>query len=122
MIENNNESPSAAWTPPTNPIEVWTHAQRCAFYDGLRDLQAACGSDRHQQAFALINACIDEGIVTVGHVIKTLELLGFDRGHIGSILTAGRRGWFRMDDHGILSSSHEEGSIRPCAPGETDDG
>lgn len=90
---------------PANPTASWTAAQWDEFHDRLERLQGACGpkSNKNDHARVLITACINEGVNTVGQIIKALVPLGFNARHLGAMLTKGKGGWIRRDAQGVLS-------------------
>ena len=57
-------------------------------YREMKDLIASCGSEanKHDLAIVTIEACIDNGINTMPHLIGFLQHLGFKRGHIAHVL------------------------------------
>ena len=63
------------------PADEWQK-----FMAGLRELDAACGTNKHDRATALICACIDAGINTGGHIIAVLRSLDFNPRHVGTLL------------------------------------
>lgn len=77
-------------TPPAVQIEP-------GFLDGLRQLVADSGTNKHAQAGNIIIACIDEGIDTGAAIRKVGMTLGFDGKHMGIALSAGlkERRWRR---------------------------
>ena len=92
-------------SPAKGATDNWTEAERDALFSELRSLQAQCGSSKYDQAFALITACIDQGINTAGHIIGVLKTLGFDRRHIGSMLTKGKKSYWQRNSDGRYSLS-----------------
>ena len=56
------------------------------FLDGLRELDTACGPNKHARVSALACACIDAGINTRLHIIEVLSLLGFNPRHVAITL------------------------------------
>ena len=57
----------------------------------------------NDRAYVLIGACIEEGVSTVPQIIEAVAPLGFNKRHLGALLTQGRGGWFRRDAGGIVS-------------------
>lgn len=57
-------------------------------YCEMKELIANCGSDanKHDLAIVTIEACLDNGINTMPHLIGFLQHLGFKRGHIANTL------------------------------------
>ena len=86
-------------TPPAVHIEP-------AFLDGLRELIANSGINKHAQAGNIIIACIDEGIDTGAAIRQVGMALGFNGKHMGVMLSAGltERRW-RRDADGKYSYS-----------------
>lgn len=84
-----------------------------AIFDRLRGLMAACGSNKHDVAIALISACIEEGVDTGPRIIGTLRRLELNPGHAARMLKEGtgsdpaRHRWQR-DEEGRYSLHEEE--------------
>lgn len=60
-----------------------------AAYRRLDDLHWRCvqgGSNKQEQAIALIGACIDEGITSGPRIVSTVANFGLDKRHIGAVL------------------------------------
>ena len=59
-----------------------------ALFDRLRGLIDACSleANRHDQAIAVITACIDEGIDTRPRIVGMMKHLGFDYRHAAMTL------------------------------------
>jgi len=88
---------------PASPVDKWTEDQWDAFYADLRALQKTCGPNQHDQIFVLINACLDEGINTIGRIIRVLAPLKFERTYVAGTITRGIGQWCRKDKLGILT-------------------
>ncbi len=79
-----------------------------ALFDRLSELQADCGPNKHDQATALITACILEGLNTGARIVGALTGLGMNPGHVWIVLKEGtganpdRHHW-RRDENGIYS-------------------
>lgn len=56
---------------------------------GLDKCLESAGSNKHDRAHLLINACILGGIVSGTKIVGVLVKLGFDRRHVGVVLKAG---------------------------------
>jgi hypothetical protein len=48
----------------------------------------------------LITVCIECGVDRPGQIIGVLQQLGFDRRHIGAVLTKGKKPYWRRDNEG----------------------
>ena len=57
-------------------------------FDRLRGLIQACGpeANKHDQAIAVIAACIDEGLNTRPRIVGAMKHLGFSTAHAAMIL------------------------------------
>lgn len=77
-------------TPPADQIDA-------AFLNGLRDLIANSGTNKHDQATNMIIACIGEGIDTGAAIRRVGMALGFNAKHMGIMLATGidERRWQR---------------------------
>ncbi len=70
----------------------------------LRALKSECGPNKHDQAIALITACILEGWNTAGQIVGALKAIGMKPGHIwimldnGTGASPGRHYWRRDED------------------------
>lgn len=90
---------------PADATASWTQdrwdefQQRLERLDDARDPKA----NMNDRAYVLIGACIEEGINTVPQIIATVAPLGFNKRHLGALLTQGRGGWYRRDATGALS-------------------
>jgi hypothetical protein len=80
-------------TPPAAHFEP-------KFLDGLGELIANSGTNKHDQATNVIIACIDEGIDTGAAIRQVGMALGFNAKHMGVMLSAGltERRWRRDAD------------------------
>lgn len=60
-----------------------------ALFDRLRGLIQACGpeANKHDQAIAVIAACIDEGLNTRPRIVGAMKHLGFSTAHAAMMLT-----------------------------------
>lgn len=56
----------------------------------------------NDRAYVLIGACIEEGINTVPQIIEAVAPLGFNKRHLGALLTQGKGGWYRRNADGTL--------------------
>ncbi len=77
-------APAAVTFGPSN-------AETNAFFEGLRELLAACGPkpDRNDAAVVLITACIEGGWDTRPRIVGALKRLGLDHRHVAIILKRG---------------------------------
>ncbi|MBA3510450.1 hypothetical protein [Sphingomonas sp.] len=83
--------------------------------DRLRELQADCGDNKHDQATALIAACILEGLNTAGQIVGALTTLGMNPAHVRIMLKEGTGGdparhHWRRDEEGryhLLEAAHD---------------
>lgn len=91
-----------------------TNTTDAAVFRRLRQLKADCGPNKHDQATALITACIMEGMDTGKRIIGALKVLGFDPQHVGIILNEGtgldpERHHWRRDQEGTYAVHGEHG-------------
>ena len=70
---------TTAIDPPVHDAEL---------FDRLRGLIQACGTEanKHDQAIAVIAACIDEGLDTRPRIVGAMRHLGFSAAHAAMIL------------------------------------
>ncbi len=69
----------------TNPSD-----SSAALFDRLRDLIHACDdTSKHDQAIAVITACISEGVNTRPRLVGAMRHLGFDYRHAALTLNNG---------------------------------
>lgn len=67
----------------------------------LRDQLLASGCGRNDQVLIMISECISEGIDEGPAIVRTLVELGFDRKHVGILLSRhtgfspARHSWFK---------------------------
>lgn len=95
-------NPSAG--QPANITATWTQDEWDDFYQRLERLDDARDPkmNKNDRAYVLIAACIDEGINTVPQIIEAVAPLGFNKRHLGALLTQGKGGWYRRDAAGVL--------------------
>jgi hypothetical protein len=84
---------------------AWTSDQWAEFHQSLERLDEARdpSANMNDRAYVLIGACLEEGINTVSQIIEAVFPLGFNKRHLGALLTQGRGGWFRRGTDGIIS-------------------
>lgn len=66
-----------------------TNTPEAAVFARLRQLKADCGPNKHDQATALITACICEGWDTGNRIVGALKAIGMNPRHVGMILNDG---------------------------------
>ncbi|MEJ7777905.1 MAG: hypothetical protein WKF52_11140 [Sphingomicrobium sp.] len=66
-----------------------TNTRDAATSDRLRRLKAKCGPNKHDQAIALITACILEGLDTGPAIVRALGAIGTHPRHVAIILKEG---------------------------------
>ena len=81
---------------------------RTTILDRLRALKAECGPNKHDQAIALISACILDGWNTHKQIVGALGPLGMNPAHVRIILEEGTgtspaRHFWRLDKEGRFS-------------------
>ncbi len=81
-----------------------TDSSDAAVFGRLRALKARCGPNKHDQAIALIAACILEGWNTGKRIVGALGAIGMNPRHVGKMLSDGagaspdRHFWRRSQD------------------------
>jgi len=62
------------------------HTSDVTVFERLRALKADCGANKHDQAVALISACILEGLDTGPRIVGALTAIGMNPNHIRIML------------------------------------
>ena len=66
----------------------WTEAEYDALMAAIREVLEACGdANANERLIAVITVCIGEGVNTTGWIIGVAKHFGFERKHVGSLLT-----------------------------------
>jgi hypothetical protein len=88
---------------------AWTSDRWAEFHQSLERLDEARdpSANMNDRAYVLIGACIDEGVNTVPQIIEAMTPVGFNKRHLGALLTQGRGGWFGRDAAGVVSLKPE---------------
>lgn len=80
-------------------IDSLSDNELAALLDGLRHVEAHCGTEGTARTIALVLACIDVGVNLDGDIAKAITRAGFDHGHIRQLLKLGNgEFWARNGD------------------------
>jgi hypothetical protein len=84
---------------------AWTTDQWAEFHQGLERFDEARdpSANMNDRAYVLIGACLEEGVNTVPQIIEAVAPLGFNKRHLGALLTQGKGGWYQRDGAGVVS-------------------
>ena len=95
---------------PANPTLSWTQHHWDAFHQRLERLDEARDpkANMNDRAYVLIGACLEEGVNTVPQIIRAVAPLGFNRRHIGALLTQGRGGWYRIGPGKVVTLASDQ--------------
>ena len=107
-------SPADLKAPPpvavaeTTPPRKWSDAEWEALNRDLDEIQITCRSNKADEAYAMITVCIQRGADTARHIITALKPYGYSQGQVGSMLTKGKRPWWRKNSEGryTLTAHH----------------
>lgn len=105
--------PPCVLVPPIDPgiasvpaPTEWTEAQYDALMATIREVLDACAdANTNERLIVVITVCIGEGVNTIGRIIGVAKDFGFERKHVGSLLTYSELGKARSP----LWQRHKDG-------------
>jgi hypothetical protein len=115
-IKSSPESGAPLWSLQPTATNTFPFGPRGEVLEGLRRLDYACGPSvsKHDRAIVLIHACIDQGANTRAQIMAHLTPLGFNKGHIAIVLSAGtgddpsRHRWSQRPDKTFVNFPENE--------------